>query len=328
MTAKTQDVIKQTEGPRRLDPVVAQVSVVLVLLFAASVVLFWQIGAFDVDEQGSNAQVLAAVLGLVGVLVTAALTFIGVLLKHSIDARTLQQTAETEGRLRLETSIRAVELLTEDGKPALPTRQAGALFVLANLNQLDFAYALLGQVWTKREISPGAAVWVVNHLLVHGDKSLQVEAAVLLDANADTLATSAGYEYPDCVNLAWSNDLPAGAREYLVSALAKALVSQPLVDWDDESLNAMVVQLDLVRRIDKTPYIANGAIVCLDALLEVRQMPAGILLNAPDGGIPVDDLVAEVKAAVPLIGDALTSLLDDLATRIRTEWGVPASGGA
>jgi hypothetical protein len=68
----------------------------------------------------SNAQVLAATLALVGVLVAAALTFIGVLFRRSIDERTLLQQQATEGRLRLETSIRAVELLGAQGQPSTP----------------------------------------------------------------------------------------------------------------------------------------------------------------------------------------------------------------
>src|SRR5205809_998795 len=89
----------------------------------------WRLDIFDANTRASNAQVIAAALAFSGVVLAATLGLVGALLKYSIDARTLQQTAETEGRLRLETSIRAVELLTEDGKPATQTRQAGALFV-------------------------------------------------------------------------------------------------------------------------------------------------------------------------------------------------------
>src|SRR3954453_8882359 len=92
--------IARQPAPSRLDRVVMPIIwVVFVLLFAGSVALVWRLGIFDAHTRASNAQILAAALGLVGVLVTASLTFVGVLLKHSIDARTLHQSAETEKRL-------------------------------------------------------------------------------------------------------------------------------------------------------------------------------------------------------------------------------------
>lgn len=84
-------------APPRVDRITLVISVVLLLLFGASVALVWQLGLFDENTRASNAQVIAAALALVGVLVTASLTFAGVLLKHSIDRRTVQQAAETEG---------------------------------------------------------------------------------------------------------------------------------------------------------------------------------------------------------------------------------------
>jgi hypothetical protein len=313
-----QNVVESPGTSPSLDRTLVLISVVLLVLFAAAAALLWRLGVFDAETQASNAQVLAAALGLVGVLVTAALTFVGVLLKHSIDARTLQQTAETEGRLRLETSIRAVELLTEEGKPATPTRQAGALFVLANLNQLDFAFALLGQMWANREIGPGAATWVINRLLLHGDPSLQAEAAVLLYVNAETLATPAGYEFPQCVNLQWKDDLSQSAREFLVSAFGAMILAKKSDEWDSGDIGAFVTQLDVIRKKEQERYIRNGAVSLLGALLEARPMTG--ILYAPDGVLDVDEVMAELNRLLPEIGTDLSLLHDQLAVRIRTEW--------
>lgn len=316
MSEKTQDVIEPQRSRLQLDRIVVQTALVLLVLFGASVTLFWRLGVFDSGTHASNAQVVAAALALVGVLVAAALTFVGVILKHSLDLR-------TEGRLRLETSIQAVELLTENGKPATQTRQAGALFVLANLNQLDFAYALLGQVWANRDISPGAAVWVVNRLLLYGDPPLQHDAAALLDVNADTLAKRDGYEFPTCVDLRWPNTISRTAREYLLSAFVKGVLSRKRREWDDGSLNAFVAQLDIVRRKDDADYIRNGALLCLDALLDAHVVGPGDVLYPPGEQIDITKLLAAVKAAVPKISpDAVLASHLDLAERLR-EWGKP-----
>jgi hypothetical protein len=296
-------------------------AVVLLLLVASSATLLWRLGIFDTKTRASNAQILAAAIGLVGVLVTASLTFIGVLLKHSIDGRTLHQTAETEGRLRLETSIRAVELLTEEGQPATPTRQAGALFVLINLNQLDFAYALLGQIWTNREISPGAAVWVINQLLLNGSPSLQQGAAVLLYANADALATESDFEFPDCVTFRWRNDLPTGVREHLVAAILRCLLSKPRDAWDSGVINSVVAQLDLIRRTDDAPHVRGAAVLGLAALFETSAVKDDILL-APDGEIDVDQLKSEITRVQSEVVADVASEHARLAEGLRTNWAI------
>src|SRR5262249_39511791 len=155
---------------------------------------------------------------------------------------------ETEKRMRLETCIRAVELLTEDGKPATQNRQSGALFVLVNLEQYDFAYALLGQMWASGDVSAGAATWVLNRVLLKGDTHLQLEAASLLLTNADKLVPGDDIEFPDCAYVNWNNDLPDNARENLLSALLEAVLSKPFAAWLEGSLLAIVLHLNLVRK--------------------------------------------------------------------------------
>jgi hypothetical protein len=127
LAADRDSIVEPDVTPFPLGRVVALIAIVFVITFGAALALFWPVGVFDTDTTATNGQIVAAALALVGVLVTASLTFVGVLLKHSIDTRTLEQARATEWRLRLETAIQAVELLTEDGKAGAPTRQAGAL---------------------------------------------------------------------------------------------------------------------------------------------------------------------------------------------------------
>jgi hypothetical protein len=321
-TPDRQRFVEAPPGAPELGRVLLLVAIVLMLLFAASFVLLWQLEVFDANTRKSNAQILAAAIGLVGVLVTASLTFIGVLLKHSIDLRTIQQNAETEGRLRLETSIRAVELVSQEEGTATKTRRAGALFVLANLNQLDFASALLSQMWHDRQVSPSAATWVVNRLLLSGEPSLQEAAAVELEANAHTLARSDGFQFPESMLFRWSNELPTTARESILSAFIMMILSKPREDWSREDLNTCVYQLDIVRKQDKDSHVRNGALLCLDALLEAREIDdPDLFIFAPNGKLHVGDLIAEVRPLVPEIGEADAAHLHRvLAERLRTEW--------
>ena len=71
-------------------------------------------------------------------------------------------------------------LATDEGKKTLPTQQAGALFVLADLKHLSFALELLGEMWGEADISPSAACWLIDKCLRSNDEKLQEEAAAIL----------------------------------------------------------------------------------------------------------------------------------------------------
>jgi hypothetical protein len=306
------------------DRLLVWVALVLLLLFGGFVGLLWGLGLLDVHGRTSNAQVVAATLALGGGLVATSLTFIGVLLKHSIDERTLRQTENTEGRLRLETSIRAVELLTENGKPATATRQAGALFVLASLNQLDFALALLREIWPKREISPDAALWVVDRALLSGDEMLQVQASQLLYSNANSLSTAGGYEFPDSVNQKWTNDIPSYARSFVLNAYMEMLLSRPCDDWDLKELTSVVVQFDEIRKVDASSRLRYSAILCLDALLNSRRFGnVSMIIFGLRGEIDIDELRSEVGVLLSEMDDESSYTLSALTDRLRAEWGRP-----
>jgi hypothetical protein len=302
----------------------ALTSFALAVLLVAFVILLWAIGIFDFHKKvtAGNAKVYAAVLGLVGGLFATAFTFLAALLKYSIDVRTLGQAHETERRLRLETSIRAVELLTEEGKKALPTRQAGALFVLGSLDQLEFALPLLGEIWPENDISPAAAVWVVNRALLSDDPQLQDDAALALLANARSLAlqSSACFEWPPCISFKWKTEIDVGAREKLLDALIEVLASKSKADWDPDCVSSLLVNLDLIRRNDDEPRIRNGAALAVSLLFESGLYDAVPTLFAPEGTLSVPTLRAEVAQQVENIGNEIATSLQQRVNSLRGVW--------
>lgn len=298
------------------------ISLVLAVLLGAFITLLWVIGVFDLQKKATarNAQVYAAVLGLVGGFFATALTFVAALLKHSIDVRTLGQARETEQRLRLETSIRAVELLTENGREASPSRQAGALFVLGSLDQLDFALALLAEIWPKRDISPMAAVWVVNRALMSQDEQTQIDGALQLVSNADTLKDTSAlscYEWPPYLSR-WTNDIAVIARENLLDALLKVLASKPR--WDPDCVNTFLLDFDQIRRIDDAPHIRDGAVLAMNLLLGMDQYAHDFNLLAPHGKVSVAELQAQVSAQASSIEGPAGSFLVQSVDALRTAW--------
>jgi hypothetical protein len=308
--------------PERPQRPVIWTSLALLALLAAFVVLLWRVGLFDFQQKVSDAKVFAAVLGLVGGLFATSMTFAAALLKHSIDVRNLGQARETEARLRLETSIRAVELLTDEGQKATRTRQAGALFVLSSLDQLDFSLALLDEIWPAGDITTTAAVWVVNRALRGEDERIQLDAATLLARNAARLTFGTRcYEWPPCVSHKWPNSIPVLARQSLLEALIKMTASRPACKWEYACVNTLIVQFNCIFKFDQARYIRDGAALCLELLLDSRfYRGRDYRMKLPSGPLSVADLRDEVKAAL-VAGDVeVTDQTRNAVERLRPTW--------
>ena len=133
----------------------------------------------------------AGVLGFLGVLFTGAVTLVGFLMKWSFDSHSLRLQKDAEDRLRMETAIRAVALMsTPSGADSPPNQQAGALFALGSLGQLEFALGLLRQMWPSARVDSASAVWLINQAFMSKSENSQEEAADILLQNASLLSTS------------------------------------------------------------------------------------------------------------------------------------------
>lgn len=308
-----------SERPQRS---VFWISLALLALLSGFVVLLWRVGLFDFHQKVSDAKVFAAVLALVGGLFATSLTFAAALLKHSVDVRNLAHEREAEARLRLETSIRAVQLLTDEGQKATPTRQAGALFVLSSLDQLDFSLALLTEIWPDGDISPTAAIWVIDRALGSDDERIQVEAATLLAKNAARLTSGVRcFEWPACITRNWSNDMHISARERLLEALIKLMASQSADEWEDVCVNTLLVQFNCIRQIDKARYLRSGAAFCLELLLDSKFYADGVhSLRLPSGLLNVADLRTEVKATLAAAGGDISAQTRLAVEALRPSW--------
>jgi hypothetical protein len=313
----------------------------IVGLYALFVLLLWRVGLLDFPTTGDG-QAFAAVLGLLGGFFASSLTFIGLLIKHSIDERnarlaeeaelrrqteadrTQQLAEEAENRLKLDSSIRAVDLLsTPDGKPAPPTEQAGALFALAHLGQLDLALTLLRELWPARMISTEAAVQLIDRGL--NDSDLQEDAAQLFSENADLLPDKAGLlSLPGCLNgYTWPEDLPRAARASLLDALILAVSSRDTSTLDEDALNYLVLLLNVARTSEPDEWIRSTITFLLVTLIEARGYSPDLGLIAPTGLVSIDNLTNELQGTLP---DAVESLTTTDAARLRSlrvKWGLP-----
>jgi hypothetical protein len=277
-------------------------------LYGAFVGLLWATGLLDFGARSREGETVAAVLGLLGGFLTSSLTFVGVLLKHSLDERSQRLAAleaernakleaDQERRLALEASIKAVELLsTPDGSPAPATQQAGALFALARLSQLDLALTLLSEIWPTKGVSAAAAVRLVDQALREGDTSLQQAAAETLESNASRLLRPDGdIDLPTILQFDWPKDTSLYARESLIRALGRALATRPYNEWNGGTLNFFILELDLVRRNDPAETVQTAAVEIMQRMCAAPGLFDGFLYTAT-GRVELESLKREIEA--------------------------------
>src|SRR5690606_5158659 len=105
------------------------------------------------------AKTLAAALGLMGSVLSAAVALVGIVIKYSVDERSARMAAaeaarnhvlalDAAKRNRIEAAIRAVDLLSENNQNATNHQMGGAVLALSSLGEHDLAVALLDDLWT------------------------------------------------------------------------------------------------------------------------------------------------------------------------------------
>ena len=246
----------------------------LILAFSGFVALLWWIGLFDLPETDAGAKAFAAVIALLGGLFASVLTFVGVLLKLSFDARTLELQREAEERLKMDSCIRAMDLLRtpSSGEPS-ENQKAGSLLALANLGQIEFALTLLQRMWPSQEVSLSSAVWLINEGLKHFTARIQFQAASLLNKNAELLKSPAGdFEWPDHLSWQWQPDLDVYARMQIFEALYNCLKSNPPSQWNGNSQGRFIVFFHRMMAQDDHRWITYSAALILQVLLRTYRI--------------------------------------------------------
>jgi len=254
----------------------------IIVILSAFVLLLWRVGLFNENNAQSSGQIIAGVLALFGVIVTASVALTGYFLKRSFDQHSLRLQQTTEERLKqegeqntrrldMETAIEAVKLMSApDGKEEAPDSQkSGALFALVTLDQIDLAMALLSNLWKRGAVDTEAAIWVIDRAFQSSVRRHQIEAGTFLDLYAENLSTEkGGICWPECFFLDWRISVDLEARLSTLSALMKILPSKPVDFW---RLNAVVAILGICQNViikEPDPTIRAGAVLFQHSLLQ------------------------------------------------------------
>jgi len=258
--------------------VIAVVSTVATAVVGFAARLIWIDGATGV---------IAASVGLIGVIATALVTLTGLLLKHSIDSYTIQFQESTEkrlqvesennrllgkqaeDRLRVDTALRAVALIGQaKDSSGVHLQRSGALFALASLQQLDLALALLERMWPSDDVDTETAMYLLGRAL-NAESDRQFDAIEIMKKNIGKMVSfGESYAWPDSFSDRWKADLSLFAREGLIEIIVKVVLAVPREQWNVDYLRGIVVIVYLAMTTDPHPRIQGESAYILRELLQ------------------------------------------------------------
>lgn len=296
---------------------IASISAIFVLFVAA----LWGAGFLTFSGSDPSSKVVAAALALVGGLVAAVVSIVGLLLKYSIDQRTEMRLqiesrraaeerkieserasalqTQAEQRLSLEAAIRAVELLGKSEGDAGALQRAGALFALTNLDQHQLTLDIAAYLIQRNELEPNIACSLIDRAMKSANEDIQAKAIEVLYQNADQMLTVSGYELPDCIS-DWSDCLGKYARRLGVGAMAKLLLARPLSVWKTQFSSqaySIIAALAMAYQFESDDYLKSNVAAVLNGVLKAFAISG--IIDHPKAVFSIDQIAIEVAGAVP-----------------------------
>lgn len=214
---------------------------------------------------GSGDAGLGAVVTLAGVMITALVSMIGILVNRQAERRLAVHQAEERERLRLDAAMRAGSLFQASASGAAdPAAVASGLLALTQLDRADLAVALLVDLWDSDEpdrVSTETAIQVLNAALSSSDPNAQLIAAELLCRNAPRLEACQSLHWPSAIDGRWRPEFGLRTKLLLVDALFRmTCTSEP----NENALRFVVLRLFGIWSGDPSDRIKG----CIGRLIE------------------------------------------------------------
>lgn len=301
----------------------------IVVIFAALIVIMWRLGFFEFTGTEPSSNVVAAAIALVGTFIGAAVSVVGILIKHSFDQQTLARQEmealrneaskwETEQRMKLEAAVRALQLFsTSEGKNTPEIQRDGALFTLANLGQYKLTLQLVDNLLKKKELNVGTASSLLDLAIRNGNLEEKVQATnVMADLDRREAAL------PECL-LEWVADLPTYVREWASFYIAEIILARPIEEWSEKypyQKNSLVAALCLAWTEEEIPRLKSDIGAILDMVFNAFPPEVGAhMLFHRRMNIDTIEISNEVKSIKPE-----GSYAEELAIQLK-EWA--STGG-
>jgi hypothetical protein len=334
MTQQDEQIVDQK--PRRM---IAITITSICAIFAIFIAALWLAGFLTFSGSDPSSKIVAAALALVGGLVAAVVSIIGILLKYSIDQRAeirLQIEAnraaadrrveskragalqtQAEQRLNLEASIRAVELLRAPKGETAALQRAGALYALSSLSQYELTIDLASYLLERDELEPKVACTLIDRAIKSSDENVRNDAVMMLYDNAERMLTTNNVYLPDSISN-WDEGLTPFVREWAPLALGKILLSCPLTVWKTQfpyDANGFVAIMGLAWASESDKRLKSDVGAMLKSVLAAFP-DTGILFH-PKKSIDTTELITEVAGC-----SATSSVGMDIVRRLEI-WRAP-----
>src|SRR5215831_12438207 len=200
---------------------------------------------------GGSTGMLTALVGFISVLVTAAVSLIGLTITRQSNRRLSKESEQAEHRLRLDAAMRAGDLFSAKGsEPVDPASIASGLLALTRLDHAELAAALLVDFWSdgQEKVSTETAVLVIDAALrSKAQRNAQLVAAEILCRNALRLDACQSLNWPSAIDGCWDNEFGPKTKFLLIEALTKMTLSKPVTE---NSLRSVAVRLYGIWRDD------------------------------------------------------------------------------
>lgn len=153
-----------------------------------------------------------AVWAFVGACFATGVTLLGVVLTYLHNDRTHLLAKEAEGRLRLDTVVKGLELLTDGPNYAPQARVAGSLATLVGLGHVSIAAATLRSAWKADAVDIGTAAWLADRVIEKGTADEVNSVSYYLMEHASDLAVEWEHgvliSLPECLEDNWNVKWP------------------------------------------------------------------------------------------------------------------------
>ncbi len=281
---------------------IAIIAVFIPILLA---VFLWLIGILD--KSASSDQIATALISLCGTFLIGIFGFIGVLVKQTIEKRTLSISEQSEKRLRLETAIKIIELLKTDKSEAQNNETIEAsLLALSSLGEINLALNLVENYWEVDLVKTKVAVNIINNALINDSINTQDRAVTILDKNFKKLIyeedNQGHYYFPYTVYLKWNKDINLAARRSLMTILMKCLAEKPRSFWKKDVLNEFAYNFYKIMLSDPTEDVKLGAAFCIQKFIK-KNKPLGEFVTPDTIKINSDKILNKANELIPKRND-------------------------
>jgi hypothetical protein len=231
-------------------------AIVVLPFLSIAIAICIRSGIFRFDRPITDDQ-FKSLWTFMGAGLAAGATLLGALLTMSHNSRTLalqretaerQKVAESEAaeRLKLDSAISGLGLISKDGKYAPKASIAGGLATLVHLGHPVIAMRALSAALDDDAVDKDTAAWILGQVLTSSIttgtqddlRHAKREAAALLRSYAPKLTFAnlpGAFAWPNCVHGQWPSGLHPNAEANLAKALMRLLCSQDPSWWRDKT---------------------------------------------------------------------------------------------